>query len=163
MAQGLAVEWIIRPAVFEFFFEAAANLDAVFRRDGDIASVKEAMEITSQKKTVVHGVRPALVKRLDVGCFESREGMLLRDCAGTVVGIRDHYPESPLPQARSYEYFISISSRIINPLFGHHIGWQLRQSHLDIFPERFPWVNVCNIVFALLNRWLPIGGHRNPI
>ena len=39
MAQELAVEWIIRPAVFIFFFEEAADLDAVVGCDGDITAV----------------------------------------------------------------------------------------------------------------------------
>ena len=96
MAQGLAVEWIIRPAVLEFFFEAAADFDTIFGCDGYIAAVEEAVEIAAKEDAVVYGVRPALVKRLDVGGFERREGMLLRDCAGSEVGIRNEDAESPL-------------------------------------------------------------------
>ena len=50
MAQGLAVEWIIRPAVFIFFFEAAADLDAIFGRDRYIAAVKKAVKIVRRSR-----------------------------------------------------------------------------------------------------------------
>jgi hypothetical protein len=100
MAQGLAMEWIIRPAIFEFVFEATADFNAIFRGNGDIAAVEEAVEIAAKEDAVVYGVRPALVKRLDVGGFERREGMLLCYRTCTEVGIRYKDAESPLAQAR---------------------------------------------------------------
>ena len=96
MAQRLSVERIIRPAVFEFLLEAAADLDTIFGSNSDIATVKEAMEIATQEQAIVYGMRAALVERPDVGGFERWEGMLLRDCASTVVGIRYKDAESPL-------------------------------------------------------------------
>ena len=87
MAQGLAMEWIIRPAVFELFLQAAADLDAIFGRDGYITAVKEAMEIAPKQEAVVHSMWAALVERLDVGCFECGERMLFCYRADTVVGI----------------------------------------------------------------------------
>jgi len=96
MAQGLAVEWIIRPAVFELFLQAAADLDLILWRDGYVAAVKQAMEIASEEQAVVHGVRAALIEGFDVGGFERREGMLLRNCACAEVGIRNEDAESPL-------------------------------------------------------------------
>ena len=87
MAQELAVEWIIRPTVFEFFFEAAADLNAIFGRDGHITAVEKAVEIAPQKEAIVHRMGTAFVKRLDMGGFKGRQGMFLcyRTCA--VVGI----------------------------------------------------------------------------
>ena len=73
-----SMKWIIRPAVFEFFFEAAADLDAVFGRDRYITAVEEAMEIAPQKEAIIDSVRAALVKRLDMGGFERRAGNALR-------------------------------------------------------------------------------------
>lgn len=49
MVNLIAMEWIIRPAILKFFLEAAADLDAIFGRDGYIAPVEEAMEIAPQE------------------------------------------------------------------------------------------------------------------
>ena len=162
MAQGFAVEWIIRPAVFEFFFEAAADLDLVFGRDRNIAAVEETMEIAPKEQAVVDGMRPAFVKGLDVCGFESRQGMFLCYRACTMVGIGNHDPESPLAEARANEHLFSISSQILHPLLGHHIARQLRQPYLDLFPKRFPGFLGGGVVLSLLDRRPPIRRNRDP-
>jgi hypothetical protein len=151
MAQELAVEWIIRPAVFELFFKATADLDLVLWRNCNVTAVEEAMEIAPQEKAIVHSMRTALVVRPDVGGFESRERMLLCYRAGTVVSIRDHDPEGPLAETLPNEHIFSISSLLINPLLGNHITRQLSQPHLDPFPEGFPGFLGGRVVLSLLD------------
>jgi len=156
------VEWIIRPAVFELFFKAAANLDLVFGRDRNVAAVEEAMEIAPKEEAVVHSMWAALVERLDVGCFECGERMLFCYRAGTVISIRNHDPEGPLAETWPNEHSFSISSLLINPLLGNHITRQLSQPHLDSFPEGFPGFLGGRVVLSLLDRGLPVGRNRNP-
>jgi len=155
-------EGIIRPTVFEFFFQAAADFDLIFRSNRNVAAVEEAMEIAPKEEAVVHCMRSRLIEGLDVGGFEGGQRMLLRDRAGTVISIRDHDPEGPLAEARSDEHFFSISSLLIDPLLGNHITRQLSQPHLNPFPEGFPRFLGGRVVLSLLDRGLPIGRNRNP-
>ena len=43
--ERFVLERIIRPAVFELFFQAAADFDLIFGRDRDVAAVEESVEI----------------------------------------------------------------------------------------------------------------------
>lgn len=96
MVQCPAMERIIRPAVGEFLLEPAAYLDLVFRRDRDIASIEQAVEIAPQQEAVLYGMRAVLGERLDVGGFESGQGMFRGNGAGTFVSVRYQNPECPL-------------------------------------------------------------------
>ena len=71
VGEPLAVDRIIRSAIFELIFKAAADLDAIFRSYGNIAAVEEAMEIAPKEQAVVYSVGAAFVIRLNVGGLES--------------------------------------------------------------------------------------------
>ncbi len=62
---------IVFNAVFEFFFNAAAYLQAIFRRDRDIAAVKEGVHILPKENPIRYGVWSPFAVRFDVSRFEN--------------------------------------------------------------------------------------------
>ena len=84
VGKRLTMERIIRSPVLEFIFQAAADFNAIFRRDSDIAAVEEAVEIATKKEAVVDGMRTAFIKGLDMGRLEGRKRMFLCYSAGAI-------------------------------------------------------------------------------
>ncbi len=76
--QSVSVKWIVCPPVLEIVFESAAYFDPIFRCDGDVAAVEEAMEIASEQEAVIHRVGAAFIEWLDVGGLESGQRMFIR-------------------------------------------------------------------------------------
>jgi len=117
----MPMERIIRPAIFELFLKTATDFDAIFRSDSNIAAIEQAVEVAPQEQAVVHGVRPALVKRLDMGSLERGEGMLFCNRAGTVICIRNKDAKSALSQAGRDRGFFTVSSPFLLDTMGFPI------------------------------------------
>lgn len=95
-----AVVWF---PVEPLLLDLRAYFDAQLRRDGNETGVEELVEIRSKEHAVRHLVYAAVRERPDMRRFEDREGALARDRTTTLVRVRDHHPESTLPQTRMYQ------------------------------------------------------------
>ncbi len=67
----LSMGGIILMPILEFFLDAAADLQAVFRRHCNIAPVKERVHILAKQNPVGYGVWSPFAVRFDVGRFEN--------------------------------------------------------------------------------------------
>lgn len=117
VGKRLTMERIIRSPVLEFIFQAAADFNAIFRRDGDIAAVEETVEIATKKEAVVDGMRTAFIKGLDMSCLEGRKRMFLGNSAGATIGVGDEYPKRALTEARMDKDVLSVSGSFFDSLF----------------------------------------------
>ena len=104
---------IIVSAVFKFIADATADLDAKLGCDCDIAFIKETMDVASEQKAVIDRVRSGISVWLDVGGFERRQSMFLRNGAGSPVGVGYQYPEGTLPEARLDRCFLPITGPLL--------------------------------------------------
>lgn len=166
MAQGLAVKGIIRPAVLIFFLEAAADFNATFRGNGDIAPVEETMEIAPQKEAVVHHVCPALVERPDMGGFERRQGMLFSYRTGAVISIRYEDSERPLTKAWPNCGFLAIACLFLCDVVGFFSQVEYAMtlpSHLQIPPDELAgfFIKLIALGLAANDRGAPIRGGKS--
>jgi len=97
----VTVEREVRFAVFEIVLQLATHPEAMVGSDGDVAAVEEAVDIGSEKEAVIDSMCSAVSDGSNVGRLQYREGLLLRDRAPALVGVRDQDPEGTLAEART--------------------------------------------------------------
>ena len=166
MMKRFSMKRIIRTTVLIFFFKTATDFDSVFGRNRDITAVKEAVKIAAEKEAIVHSMRTALNKRLDMGCFESRKRMLFGYRASPVIGVRDENAERSLPETRTDHRFFPVSA----PFFIDAMGFLIQAKHLlaipgalEVPPDELAGLFVEFIAFRLtaddrcapIRRWKP--------
>ena len=95
------MQCVVVAAIFVFFFNAVAYLEAELRVDSDIAVVKQLMQICSQQYPVTEIMLLDFGKRHDVRRFECRKRALTRDGATAIVRVDYLRSKSALPQARN--------------------------------------------------------------
>ncbi len=99
----LPVQFVVVPAVFELLADPPADLKSQVRRDGHVAGVKQAMDVSTKQEAVAGLMGAPVSVRPDMGRLEGRQGPLLGDGAFAVVEVRDEDPEGPLAEAGADE------------------------------------------------------------
>src|ERR1700730_1202978 len=102
------MQGIVRVTVFEVLFEFPTDQESVVRRDGHIASVKEAVDIGTQKKTVVDSMLAASTDRPNMSRFEHRKRLLSRDSTAALVGVDHDDPKPPLAKPRADQDWVAV-------------------------------------------------------
>ena len=101
---------IIRPAIFKFFLEAAADFNFIFRSYSNISAIQEPVEVATEEQTIIHGVRPSFIIGLDMSGFEGWERMLLGNSASPAIRVGNKNPKRSLAKARSDRSLFSVTS-----------------------------------------------------
>jgi len=130
MVNSLAVKWVIIPAVFKLFANAAADLYAKIRGNRDIALIEEPMDIAPEKKPVADFMGPAFGIGLDMGRLQGRQGVLLGYGTGSAIGFCDGNLEGTLAEAWLEGSFFSVAS----PFLVNAMGFPIQVKDLLLFP-----------------------------
>ena len=89
----LALQGVILLAVIEFVLEATADLNVEVRRDGEVATVEQRMDILSQQQSVAWVVTPTVSIGSNVGSIEHMQHMGIGEGALTLIDICHDAPE----------------------------------------------------------------------
>jgi len=90
-------------SIFKFLFDSATDLDAKFRRYGDVATVKKRVYVLPEKDSVVHCVRPLVGVRPYMRRFKNMQNRRACECATPLVRIRDQHTKGPLTKSGQYK------------------------------------------------------------
>nr|WP_241772230.1 hypothetical protein [Rhodobacter capsulatus] len=75
---ALSVKGIVVNAVVELFLDPAADLEAKFRCDGDVACIKQTVDISPQEEAIASLVHAAVGIGPNMCSLERWQGLLLR-------------------------------------------------------------------------------------
>ena len=156
-ADGGAVVTVVVAAVFEFFFDAAADFDVHVRGDGDVAFVEQGVEIAAEEQAVAYEVFAAFGVGLDVGGVEGGEGFLAGHGAAALVGVRDQHAERALAQTGEREDGRAV---LWGAALGHGNG--RRHNGVEAVPKGKAGLNGQVVGAALNNVGFPVQRNRNP-
>src|SRR5882762_1657192 len=82
----LAMQCVVVPPVLELFTDARTHFETCLWSHRDVAAVEQRVEVTSKQEAIVHSVRPACGKWVNVSSLEHRQSSLA--CRGTASSIR---------------------------------------------------------------------------
>lgn len=155
----LAMKLVIVSPVVELLPDAPAHLKAQIGSDGHIASVKQAVNVAAQQKTVSGLMLATFAIGPDMRGFERRERPFLGDGATAVVAVRHQNAESPLPKARADQL------RLTKPGWGLGHAGDVRAVHAVVhgLPQRqsFRVAGVVSLERDDVGR--PAGRNRKPV
>ena len=97
--------------VVEFFLDPTTNFKSQIGRDRHIASIEQAVDISPKQQTVSGFVLAAVTIGADMRGFERRQRPFLCNRAAAAVGVGHEHAESPLPEARSDQLWLSVPGR----------------------------------------------------
>ena len=112
---GIPVQLVIVPPVFELLLDASAHFETLIRRDGHIARIKQAMDVTPKQESVSGLMFAAIAVGANMRGFERGQSSLVCDCATSILDISYEHPERSLAESRLDELRLTEPC----PCFGH--------------------------------------------
>ena len=100
--QAPAMKQVVLLAVVEFLVDPPTDFDAVVRRDGEVATVEQPVEIAAQKKSIVDAVPTFGRIGPDMRCLKNRKNLLPGDGTPALVRVCNQNAEGSLAQSRAH-------------------------------------------------------------
>lgn len=133
----MSMKLVVVASVLKILANAPAYLEVEPRRDSNISTIEEGVEIAAQKKSVIDAMVATARVGSDVSCFEDWEDTLCRNSTSSIVGVRDENPETPLAEPRPYGSGCAVAGMIGLTQLGRpaRAGSQALNSRLDLIPQ----------------------------